>query len=219
MRAKIRTPGFQSHFIAGVWIKCSLEFLTAFNLTLSEYKLVGKGYTGDHGENLNGGVSSSTFMACVRKVLHSFPENNKPPKADAGPDKELTLPVDSTTLDGSKSSDDQKIVFFLWEKTRCVSPSTFLCIQIFHFKQVTPPHLPCVHSWSQWAWQALPMTWIRQGFMFDWREVEFCLSMRNSFAFISRPDSHSEHGVAQRCFHSQQWSVVLVSVSWRDWPL
>ncbi|KAK2518577.1 Kiaa0319l [Columba guinea] len=49
------------------------------------------------------------------------PENNKPPKADAGPDKELTLPVDSTTLDGSKSSDDQKIVSFLWEKTRCVS--------------------------------------------------------------------------------------------------
>ncbi|OXB66389.1 hypothetical protein ASZ78_011923 [Callipepla squamata] len=46
------------------------------------------------------------------------PENNKPPKADAGPDKELTLPVDSTTLDGSKSSDDQKITSFLWEKTR-----------------------------------------------------------------------------------------------------
>ncbi|NXX46078.1 K319L protein, partial [Tricholaema leucomelas] len=46
------------------------------------------------------------------------PENNKPPKADAGPDKELTLPVDSTTLDGSKSSDDQKIVSFLWQKTR-----------------------------------------------------------------------------------------------------
>ncbi|NXO97336.1 K319L protein, partial [Certhia brachydactyla] len=46
------------------------------------------------------------------------PENNKPPKADAGPDKELTLPVDSTTLDGSKSTDDQKIVYFLWEKTQ-----------------------------------------------------------------------------------------------------
>uniref|UniRef100_A0A2D4FA90 MANSC domain-containing protein n=2 Tax=Micrurus corallinus TaxID=54390 RepID=A0A2D4FA90_MICCO len=46
------------------------------------------------------------------------PENNKPPRADAGPDKELTLPVDSTTLDGSKSSDDQKIVSFLWEKTQ-----------------------------------------------------------------------------------------------------
>lgn len=46
------------------------------------------------------------------------PENNKPPKADAGPNKELTLPVDSTTLDGSKSSDDQKIASYLWEKTQ-----------------------------------------------------------------------------------------------------
>ncbi|XP_060061853.1 dyslexia-associated protein KIAA0319-like protein homolog isoform X2 [Erinaceus europaeus] len=46
------------------------------------------------------------------------PENNKPPQADAGPDKELTLPVDSTTLDGSKSSDDQKITSYLWEKTQ-----------------------------------------------------------------------------------------------------
>lgn len=215
MRAIIRTPSFQSHFIADVWMKCSLEFLTAFNLALSEYKVVGK----RSWRNLNGGVLSFTFMVCVREILHSFPENNKPPKADAGPDKELTLPVDSTTLDGSKSSDDQKIVFFLWEKTRCVCPSMFLCIQIFHFnlKQVTPPHLPCVQSWSHWAWQALPVTWIRQRFMFDWKEVEFSLSMRNSFAFISRPDSHSECGVAQQCFHSQQWSFVLFS--WRDWPL
>ncbi|XP_033623602.1 dyslexia-associated protein KIAA0319-like protein homolog isoform X4 [Fukomys damarensis] len=46
------------------------------------------------------------------------PENNKPPQADAGPDKELILPVDSTTLDGSKSSDDQRIISYLWEKTQ-----------------------------------------------------------------------------------------------------
>ncbi|XP_021508216.1 dyslexia-associated protein KIAA0319-like protein homolog [Meriones unguiculatus] len=46
------------------------------------------------------------------------PENNKPPQADAGPDKELTLPVDSTTLDGSKSTDDQRIVSYLWEQTQ-----------------------------------------------------------------------------------------------------
>ncbi|XP_069827741.1 dyslexia-associated protein KIAA0319-like protein homolog isoform X2 [Dendropsophus ebraccatus] len=46
------------------------------------------------------------------------PENNKPPQSDAGPDKELTLPVDSTTLDGSRSTDDQKIVSYLWEKTQ-----------------------------------------------------------------------------------------------------
>ncbi|EDL30273.1 expressed sequence AU040320, isoform CRA_a [Mus musculus] len=46
------------------------------------------------------------------------PENNKPPQADAGPDKELTLPVDSTTLDGSKSTDDQRVVSYLWEQSR-----------------------------------------------------------------------------------------------------
>uniref|UniRef100_A0A8B9LLY5 PKD domain-containing protein n=1 Tax=Astyanax mexicanus TaxID=7994 RepID=A0A8B9LLY5_ASTMX len=46
------------------------------------------------------------------------PENNKPPVADAGPDKELTLPVDHTTLDGSKSTDDQKIATYHWEQTK-----------------------------------------------------------------------------------------------------
>uniref|UniRef100_A0A8C3FGB6 KIAA0319 n=1 Tax=Chrysemys picta bellii TaxID=8478 RepID=A0A8C3FGB6_CHRPI len=42
-------------------------------------------------------------------------ENNTPPVAVAGPDKELTFPVESTTLDGSKSHDDQGIVFYHWE--------------------------------------------------------------------------------------------------------
>lgn len=46
------------------------------------------------------------------------PENNQPPVADAGPDKELTLPVDHTTLDGGKSTDDQKIVTYHWKKTK-----------------------------------------------------------------------------------------------------
>ncbi|XP_061694948.1 dyslexia-associated protein KIAA0319-like protein [Syngnathoides biaculeatus] len=46
------------------------------------------------------------------------PENNKPPQADAGPEKELTLPVDRTTLDGSKSTDDQKIVTYHWKQTK-----------------------------------------------------------------------------------------------------
>ncbi|XP_056335716.1 dyslexia-associated protein KIAA0319-like protein [Danio aesculapii] len=46
------------------------------------------------------------------------PENNQPPVADAGPDKELTLPVDHTTLDGGKSSDDQKIATYHWKKTK-----------------------------------------------------------------------------------------------------
>uniref|UniRef100_A0A8C3B1H9 KIAA0319 like n=1 Tax=Cyclopterus lumpus TaxID=8103 RepID=A0A8C3B1H9_CYCLU len=46
------------------------------------------------------------------------PENNKPPVADAGPEKELTLPVDRTTLDGGKSSDDQKIDTYHWKQTK-----------------------------------------------------------------------------------------------------
>uniref|UniRef100_A0A8C7ZWR3 KIAA0319-like n=1 Tax=Oryzias sinensis TaxID=183150 RepID=A0A8C7ZWR3_9TELE len=44
-------------------------------------------------------------------------ENNKAPVANAGPEKELTLPVDRTTLDGSKSSDDQRIATYRWTKT------------------------------------------------------------------------------------------------------
>lgn len=60
-------------------------------------------------------------LECCFWWLHFFVlENNKPPQADAGPDKELTLPVDSTTLDGSKSTDDQRIVSYLWEKTQWV---------------------------------------------------------------------------------------------------
>ncbi|XP_010789595.1 dyslexia-associated protein KIAA0319-like protein, partial [Notothenia coriiceps] len=54
------------------------------------------------------------------------PENNKPPVADAGPEKELTLPVDRTTLDGGKSRDDQKIATFHWKQTKLQSVRWFL---------------------------------------------------------------------------------------------
>uniref|UniRef100_A0A4X1VLE8 KIAA0319 n=1 Tax=Sus scrofa TaxID=9823 RepID=A0A4X1VLE8_PIG len=46
------------------------------------------------------------------------PEDNRPPVAVAGPDKELVFPVESTTLDGSQSSDDHGIVFYHWEHLR-----------------------------------------------------------------------------------------------------
>ncbi|TNN28220.1 Dyslexia-associated protein KIAA0319-like protein [Liparis tanakae] len=51
----------------------------------------------------------------------SSPKNNKPPVADAGPEKELTLPVDRTTLDGGRSSDDQQIASYRWQQTKCTS--------------------------------------------------------------------------------------------------
>ncbi|XP_033640190.1 dyslexia-associated protein KIAA0319-like protein isoform X3 [Asterias rubens] len=44
------------------------------------------------------------------------PENNLPPTADAGPDKELSLPDDSTTLDASDSKDDLGITTYHWQK-------------------------------------------------------------------------------------------------------
>ncbi|XP_041468702.1 dyslexia-associated protein KIAA0319-like protein [Lytechinus variegatus] len=44
------------------------------------------------------------------------PEHNTPPSADAGPDKELMLPSDTTSLDGSGSTDDQGIESYHWEQ-------------------------------------------------------------------------------------------------------
>ncbi|XP_068093084.1 dyslexia-associated protein KIAA0319 homolog isoform X2 [Hyperolius riggenbachi] len=52
------------------------------------------------------------------------PENNSPPVAEIGPDKELTFPVDSTTLDGSKSKDDHGIVSYEWENISGPTPVT-----------------------------------------------------------------------------------------------
>lgn len=63
-------------------------------------------------------TDSAGNQATTEVTVIVQPENNKPPQADAGPDKELTLPVDSTTLDGSKSTDDQKIASYFWEKTQ-----------------------------------------------------------------------------------------------------
>ncbi|XP_031214885.1 dyslexia-associated protein KIAA0319 homolog isoform X1 [Mastomys coucha] len=45
-------------------------------------------------------------------------ENNQAPVAVAGPDKELIFPVQSATLDGSRSSDDHGIVCYHWEHIR-----------------------------------------------------------------------------------------------------
>ena len=47
-----------------------------------------------------------------------FVENNQPPVAKAGTNQVVTLPVSTAVLDGSKSTDDQKIVKFRWEQIR-----------------------------------------------------------------------------------------------------
>ncbi|NXB39505.1 K0319 protein, partial [Eulacestoma nigropectus] len=60
-------------------------------------------------------TDSARQRSTAEVTLIVQPENNSPPVAVAGPDKELTFPVESTTLDGSKSEDDQGIVFYHWE--------------------------------------------------------------------------------------------------------
>ncbi|NXT67485.1 K0319 protein, partial [Chaetops frenatus] len=60
-------------------------------------------------------TDSARQRSTAEVTLIVQPENNSPPVAVAGPDKELTFPVESTTLDGSKSQDDQGIVFYHWE--------------------------------------------------------------------------------------------------------
>ncbi|NXK19979.1 K0319 protein, partial [Arenaria interpres] len=60
-------------------------------------------------------TDSARQRSTAEVTLIVQPENNSPPVAVVGPDKELTFPVESTTLDGSKSQDDQGIVFYHWE--------------------------------------------------------------------------------------------------------
>ncbi|NXT17919.1 K0319 protein, partial [Syrrhaptes paradoxus] len=60
-------------------------------------------------------TDSARQCSTAEVTLVVQPENNSPPVAVTGPDKELTFPVESTTLDGSKSQDDQGIVFYHWE--------------------------------------------------------------------------------------------------------
>ncbi|XP_012278957.1 dyslexia-associated protein KIAA0319-like protein [Orussus abietinus] len=50
--------------------------------------------------------------------VHVFvkPPTNKPPKADAGDDVTIALPLTETILNGSKSKDDIKIVSYVWKQ-------------------------------------------------------------------------------------------------------
>ncbi|XP_029446630.1 dyslexia-associated protein KIAA0319 homolog [Rhinatrema bivittatum] len=61
-------------------------------------------------------TDSAGQQSTAQVIVIVQPENNSPPIAVTGPSKELTFPVDSTTLDGSKSTDDQGIVSYHWEK-------------------------------------------------------------------------------------------------------
>ncbi|KAL8182440.1 UNVERIFIED_CONTAM: hypothetical protein K2H54_056362 [Gekko kuhli] len=60
-------------------------------------------------------VTDSAEQRSTAEVRVIVRPENSPPRAVAGPDKELTLPVRSTILDGSESTDDLGIVYYHWE--------------------------------------------------------------------------------------------------------
>ncbi|KAM3928442.1 dyslexia-associated protein KIAA0319 homolog [Leptodactylus fuscus] len=69
-------------------------------------------------------TDSSNQQSTAQVTVTVRPENNSPPVAEAGPDKEIIFPVKSTTLDGSKSRDDHGIVSYKWQNVSGPSPVT-----------------------------------------------------------------------------------------------
>ncbi|XP_078271059.1 dyslexia-associated protein KIAA0319-like [Rhinoraja longicauda] len=60
-------------------------------------------------------TDSSGQRSSAKVTVHVQPEVNSPPVAIVGPDKELISPVESTTLNGEGSTDDQGIASYHWE--------------------------------------------------------------------------------------------------------
>ena len=69
----------------------------------------------------NGGLSAKDTM---QVIVNTVSTTNHPPIADAGPDQIITLPTNTVTLDGSRSSDpDNNITVYAW--TKVSGPSLF----------------------------------------------------------------------------------------------
>lgn len=69
-------------------------------------------------------ISCKKEYSCENCGANPPSSANKPPKAVAGPDQVITLPIDSVLLDGRQSSDpDGTISSYLW--TKISGPSSF----------------------------------------------------------------------------------------------
>ncbi|XP_073938875.1 dyslexia-associated protein KIAA0319 homolog isoform X2 [Castor canadensis] len=91
-------------------------------------------------------TDSSGQQSTALATVTVQPENNRPPVAVAGPDKELVFPVESATLNGSRSRDDHGITFYHWEHIRgpgtvementdkAVATVTGLQVGTYHFR-------------------------------------------------------------------------------------
>lgn len=74
-------------------------------------------------------IAGGICISCKKETsCESCKENNKPPIAIAGPDRVITLPTDSISLDGSSSNDpDGTISGWLWKKIS--GPASFNLIK------------------------------------------------------------------------------------------
>ena len=76
-----------------------------------------------------------SFLSCKKQQVYEDFAANKPPIAIAGPDRVITLPIDSVLLDGSASNDqDGRISEWLW--TKISGPASFTFINSFSAKAV-----------------------------------------------------------------------------------
>ncbi|KAK3699559.1 hypothetical protein QZH41_003933 [Actinostola sp. cb2023] len=66
------------------------------------------------------GTANGAFgFASVNVTVRPVPRVNKPPRADISPKEQfITLPTNGVVLDGSKSSDDDKIIQYKWEEVK-----------------------------------------------------------------------------------------------------
>ncbi len=58
------------------------------------------------------------FFFCFPNIVRYFTEHNKPPVARVDKDKTVFLPQDTLILNGTNSTDDQKISSYKWTQVR-----------------------------------------------------------------------------------------------------
>jgi PKD repeat protein len=67
--------------------------------------------------SLNAGGVDNPQVSAIEVLSSSTPPANQPPTANAGPDKTITLPTNSLTLNGSGADPDGTISSYSWTKT------------------------------------------------------------------------------------------------------
>lgn len=78
-------------------------------------------------------------------LLSLWLENNSPPRPHAGGKHFLVLPNNSITLDGSRSTDNQGIVSYLWIRDGQSPAAGVSILKVFNWRQ-NLPSLACMQA-------------------------------------------------------------------------